>query len=834
MPSLFFVGLPPTRNSLHPSLKFPLTKQNVGSIIEETNVLILCPETLLQSSIDLIMSSLHKPSPKSELRAMQASVPSLGGHVLRPHDGSDHPPAVEGVSNGPETVTGLHVRKHMKAGFEVVGQGLKALWGAVDVQVERENGRLRIDFVDRIKAPVQLLPLLESLTDIPPMTAVLGWSGENQPVLLDLQTESAAHILIAGNKGAGKTTLLRSIALSLAISNKESRLQMVFLTPGSSHPTFSFAPFGQLPHLLTPITDDKSIVLETLQFLIEEIQHRQRERISTPAIAVIADDVERLIAWHPTLVNQVLSYIIGRGAKHGVHLIASTADITHRYLQDMLDADVPARLVGQVNSADEAELATDALDSYAENLLGAGDFLAAVGDMMIRFQAAAVADKDLMFCVDYLQRRRPPSLLAQEFHNQHIRQPAEQQQLAWYVPSQQAKPFPPQAKRQPTPQPTPPTTYPSPPLPITPPELEPSDWNRIGVGLTKDKGAESVSEESLLAMGEPEEPKPVKSASSMKHLASIFATLYPHTTAEATDLAVPEDDTAPSFSSSQPAISEPSTYFAEAEPTYEVRDVAPPKTKATKAQPATTEPDDFWFDEDVEAEQQLIAEQALDWVAPPPPAAVPTSNFFNKLSPDEVEIFTKPRRPQPEKRRSPPPQPTVINQAPPPTPKAKSFSAPPPSPPPSTEDPWLSGLLPVDDEVESLPATAPSEIALSASPSIRPTPTPQPAPYTNPKELIRVATKLGNSKPVPKPTLTKPNLGSEEMASFIDPQAMIESQELPEADVDEIAQASPFVQKPRRVHRLQRKAGSQKQIETGRTPSEMATDVKAETEEAAE
>ncbi len=917
-----------------------MTKQNVGSIIEQTYVLILSIRCLYFAFSAMARSK--KFPQKIESRAMENNVRS-SEQLFQTHSQAEAkrakvaPKSINSAQK-PDTLTGLHVRKrikasfaadsitgfnvrqHMKAGVEVLGQGVKAIFGAVDIQMERENGRLRIDFIEKERKPVELLPLLESLKDIPPLTAVLGWSGDDQPVLLDLQSDSAAHALIVGNKASGKTTLLRALALSLAICNKESRLQMIFLTPPKQKPETSFQPFTQLPHLLTPISADPHIILETLDFLVEEIQHRLRENVSTPAITVFADNLPQLMALDPTGVNQTLTYLVRRGAKCGVHLVMATDDITHPHLTDLLDADVPARLVGQVNSAEEAELGTDAIDSYAEHLKGKGDFLAAVGDLIIRFQAADILDKDLNFCVDHIQRRRPPSLLAQELYQQaqQIQLPESYQEASWYAPSQQKVEVPAEETPQDevksarvTPRipltsavPTPPsiiTSVPTAPsLPTSTPDPNvaesqiiakptesavpkqniPQETNRSAPEPVQPKATRSAPETPAKPLGSEtakpidtakQENKTASSSSQMKHMASIFASLYPHSSTPAADLGRSEKPSKvdqhfrsakrpPPPPASKTLAEKPAAY----QPSRPRKKPTPPPVKKSDPKPL---PEANFFEEEpqpqypVEAARPVITDkppqfhftqEATEQVpnhwhgeeeatSPLMPKTVITDNSspyqFVPEMPETADhdwplTEEQPHTPMPPQEDSSPffskleaGDIAKFNQPPPPPPITE--------PEPAAEDPWLSGLLDIHDEAEkTIKPTLPAKPRplRSTPPPTRPTP----APNSNPRDLIRVVKKLGRSKPVPKPS-SQTSADANPDGQIVDPQSFIESQALPDqddldvqaplssvADIPELKNALDeqptepkkesepprTVQKPRRVQQLQRRPKS--------------------------
>ena len=304
------------------------------------------------------------------------------------------------------------------AQVKALTQDLQKVFRESAVQVEEQDGRLQI-YLAGEQPPVPLLDVLAALPEVPPLTAVLGWTAADQPVLLNLTSEEATHLLIAGQVGAGKTTLLRSIALSLALHNRERNVQLV-LIDGRLYPTppshTTLHSFNYLPHMLTPVVEDLQSARDTLLFLVDEVQHRQSQRVQTPAIVVMVDHVVSLLEQGGRELLHALTYLLRQGGAVGMHLLLATRRPTSPHLNDLYDAYLPARLVGRVANAAEAEIAADALNSGAENLRGMGDFVAVVGNLSTHFQAAAVSEYDLHYALEELYEHRPPVVVALPFN----------------------------------------------------------------------------------------------------------------------------------------------------------------------------------------------------------------------------------------------------------------------------------------------------------------------------------------------------------------------------------------------------------------------------------
>lgn len=320
--------------------------------------------------------------------------------------------------------TSFGVRAKLAAGWQqaqALARDLQQTLGQ-EVLVEDEEGHLTINLFQRDKPPVELLDVLELVPDVPLLTAVLGWTAADNPLWLDLTTADTAHILLAGQHGAGKTALLRTMSLSLALNNPERELQLAIISIAPDEVPLrkrqELQPLEYLPHMLCPIATNQPDAQQMLHFLGQETHHRQAHGIVRPRIVLMVDHADELLQQGGATAVEALTYLLRQGAPAGIHLVLSFAEpdtAVLEHLEDLLDANLPTRLVGQLPTAEQAEIATDVYDSGAEQLAGAGDFLAVLGETMVHFQAAFVSDYDFHLCLEHLYEHRPPALLAQPF-----------------------------------------------------------------------------------------------------------------------------------------------------------------------------------------------------------------------------------------------------------------------------------------------------------------------------------------------------------------------------------------------------------------------------------
>jgi S-DNA-T family DNA segregation ATPase FtsK/SpoIIIE len=256
--------------------------------------------------------------------------------------------------------------------------------GADNVRVSREGGHLSVEVPRPDAEAIRLMPLLRNLTHWPPHTACLGVSDDGRPLLLRLPSPDVTHVLVAGMTGSGKTELIRTMALSLAIGNRQSQLQFALIDPKGR----GLSPLSGLPHLMAPVAVDGDSAMNLLDRLNEEMDKRDLEGRSLPRIVVVVDEVVDLLMTGGKLIEAALVRLAQRGREAGIHLILGAQKPSSTALSTHIKANLPVRLVGRVGSTDDARVATGISASGAEKLGGRGDFLVVAGGQVTRFQAA--------------------------------------------------------------------------------------------------------------------------------------------------------------------------------------------------------------------------------------------------------------------------------------------------------------------------------------------------------------------------------------------------------------------------------------------------------------
>lgn len=301
----------------------------------------------------------------------------------------------------------LELGKEMLSGIK---DDLLAMFGVSSMQFLRDGGGLRLQVERQQDVPVPLLELISSMDEIGVGTAVLGLDDENNPLLHDFSPDSLSHILVQGDEGAGKSAFLRTVGVSLAMLNKQSQLQLIAIAPDQSKQS-PLTVFNYLPHMLEPVVtaaDDCQLIFD---FLEEEMQYRLSQKMVTPTIVILIDDFELLLD-NPQIVRQTLN-LLQNGSDAGIHLVIGHREVAAKPMPELLKANIPFNIVGNVAAESDARHVTGIVDSAAHELLGAGDFVTIIGDTKFYFQAAYIGDYELHLIIDKLHRSRPRSILAQ-------------------------------------------------------------------------------------------------------------------------------------------------------------------------------------------------------------------------------------------------------------------------------------------------------------------------------------------------------------------------------------------------------------------------------------
>jgi S-DNA-T family DNA segregation ATPase FtsK/SpoIIIE len=277
-----------------------------------------------------------------------------------------------------------------------------------------------IEIPNRARTTVRLRNLIEHRNfqnSISNLTLVLGRDVSGKAVFADLAR--MPHLLVAGSTGTGKTICLNSIILSLLYQNSPEILQFILIDPKR----VEFPVYNDLPHLLTPVIYDAQKAVNSLKWLIGEMERRfevlsqGRSRDITgynekmvsegsepmPYIVLIVDELADLMAARGREIEAGIVRLAQMARAVGIHLVVATQRPSVEVITGLIKANITSRITFQVASQVDSRTVLDM--AGAEKLLGLGDmlFISAEISKPKRIQGAYVADREVKKVVKYIK-----------------------------------------------------------------------------------------------------------------------------------------------------------------------------------------------------------------------------------------------------------------------------------------------------------------------------------------------------------------------------------------------------------------------------------------------
>ncbi len=211
----------------------------------------------------------------------------------------------------------------------------------------------------------------------------LGKDISGRAVFLDLA--EMPHLLVAGTTGSGKSVMLNSLLTSLLLTTDPRRVKMVLIDPKR----VELAPFGRIPHLITPVVTDVKKAANALSWAVAEMERRyevlEREGVRSlevyneraehfmPYVVVVIDELADLMMAAAAKVEDAVIRLAQKARAVGIHLVVATQRPSVDVITGMIKANVPSRVAFAVSSQVDSRVILDA--SGAESLLGMGDML---------------------------------------------------------------------------------------------------------------------------------------------------------------------------------------------------------------------------------------------------------------------------------------------------------------------------------------------------------------------------------------------------------------------------------------------------------------------------
>jgi DNA segregation ATPase FtsK/SpoIIIE-like protein len=307
------------------------------------------------------------------------------------------------------------MKTHLQDGLDrlrIIKNDLVNALGVSDVRLNRENGRLRLSVGRSHPHTVDLLDLHAIAPVEEGVSVILGLDDEGRMIMLNLADENLGNILVSGTSAAGKSGLLRTLAVSLALANRQSQVQMGIIAAPSGQKGLIARPnlvhpLNFLPHVLFPVVSSMEESVEVLQFLTDEVTYREETGLDWPLLVILIDNADVLLDGGDYAISSLLTRLATATPAAGVRLILSATHPESGELGRILKHNVSLRITGRTARNRDQWHPDDS--TY---LNGQGDFLAKSYGTSTRFQAAFIDDYDLHMTLEDLHRRQDIVLLA--------------------------------------------------------------------------------------------------------------------------------------------------------------------------------------------------------------------------------------------------------------------------------------------------------------------------------------------------------------------------------------------------------------------------------------
>ncbi len=280
----------------------------------------------------------------------------------------------------------------------------------------------------------------ESTADLP---VVLGKTISNETFLIDLA--KMPHILVAGATGQGKSVGLNAIITSLLYKKHPSQLKLVMIDPKkvelSLYSTIEKHFLAKLPDDEEPIITDIQKVKYTLNSLNLEMDMRydllkkaharnikeynakfvgrrlnpEKGHRYLPYIVVIIDEFADLIMTAGKEIELPIARIAQLARAVGIHMIIATQRPSTNIITGVIKANFPTRIAFKVASMIDSRTILDT--PGANQLIGKGDMLIAMGSSMTRLQCAFVDTPEVERICEHIaeQQGYPTAFMLPEY-----------------------------------------------------------------------------------------------------------------------------------------------------------------------------------------------------------------------------------------------------------------------------------------------------------------------------------------------------------------------------------------------------------------------------------
>jgi len=246
---------------------------------------------------------------------------------------------------------------------------------------------------------------------------ILGKDITGKTVIKDLG--KIPHLLVAGATGTGKSVAINSLLTGLLMTKTPDEVKFIMVDPKMG---VEMGLYNGIPHLLTRVVTDVSLVTTALEWIIGEMMRRytQLKQVNAkklaeynakmgftamPYIVIVIDEMADLMLTSGMEVETKIQRLAQMGRAVGIHLILATQKPTVDVITGLIKSNIPGRMAFAVSTLIDSRVILD--EGGAETLLGNGDMLYKdqTTPKPVRIQGTYTSTEDTENVVDAIKKQ---------------------------------------------------------------------------------------------------------------------------------------------------------------------------------------------------------------------------------------------------------------------------------------------------------------------------------------------------------------------------------------------------------------------------------------------